>query len=309
MRARIEAARHIGLIAHVHPDADSMGCACAMYAHLLRLEKKVTLFCASETIDDRLACIPWSQKCTARWRDDIELAIAFDCGSEARLGIRPECELVNVDHHSGNNGFGDLAIVDTSAVSTASVLLNWFRMEAIKLNAKMATALYAGLADDTVGFMSHRTDANVFETAAELAHAGAEITKVNEALFHTRSLASIRLLSKILEALELRGDARIALMAVSRRMIEQSGGGISACDEALHSALGLPTVNVALLLREQEDGSIKVSLRTDDGIDVEKIASAYGGGGHHFASGFIARDISLQQLSEALVNTIKKEMD
>ncbi|HHH72364.1 MAG TPA: hypothetical protein ENL04_00870 [Sulfuricurvum sp.] len=173
----------------------------------------------------------------------------------------------------------------------------------------MATALYAGLADDTVGFMSHRTDANVFETAAELARAGADITTVNEALFHTRSLASLRLLSKILEMMELRGDARIALMEVSRPMIEQSGGGLSACDEALYTALGLPTVVAALLLREQEDGSIKVSLRTDDGIDVESIASAYGGGGHHFAAGFIARDISIRQLGEALVSTIKKEMD
>lgn len=309
MRARIEAAERITLIAHVHPDADSMGSACAMYAHLLRLQKRVTLFCASEKIDERLACIPWSEKCTHKWKEDAELAIAFDCGSEARMGVKTGCPLINIDHHSGNGGFGDLALVDGSAVSTTALLLKWFRQESIRLNAKMATALYAGLADDTQGFMSHRTDAETFATAMELARAGADTARVNEALFHYRSLASLRLLSKILGAMRLESDARIAVMEVTQEMIEQSGGGLAACDEALHSALGLPTVDVAILLRERRDGSVKVSLRTDDGIDVARISAAYGGGGHHFAAGFITEGTAISALAETVVTTIKKEMD
>jgi phosphoesterase RecJ-like protein len=309
MLRRIEAARTIALIVHMHPDADSMGSACAMYAHLLRLGKKVTLFCASEEIDERLSCIPWSEKLTSKWRDDTELAIAFDCASEERMGVRPSCLLVNIDHHPGNEGFGDLAIVDAFAVSTSSVLMRWFKRESIPLNAKMATALYAGLADDSQGFMSHRTDAETFDMAAELICAGADIVQVNEALFHRRSLASLRLLSSILGAMQLHGDARIAVMSVTRSMIEQSGGGVSACDDALHAALGLPTVEVALLLREQRDGSVKVSLRTDNGVDVQRIASMFGGGGHHFAAGFVCDDTPMQRLSEMLIETIKKEMD
>ena len=117
MRARIEAADHIALIAHIRPDADTMGSACSMYAHLLRLQKKTTLFCASAAIDRRLACIPWSEKTTTRWDDGADLAIAFDCGSPDRLGLTPRCTIINIDHHTGNGGFGDLQLVDTDAVS------------------------------------------------------------------------------------------------------------------------------------------------------------------------------------------------
>lgn len=309
MRAHIDSAEDIVLIAHLHPDADSLGCACAMYAHLLRLQKPATLFCADETIDERLGCIPWSEAATSKWNEKADLAIAFDCGSYLRLGVRPHCRVINVDHHSSNDGFGDVQLMDTDAVSTASILTTWFKNEGIKINPKMATALYAGIADDTLGFMSRRTDGTVFETAAALAGSGADITAVNTALFRRRPLASLRLKGRLFSALRLISDGRICVIKVTRAMLEESGGAVSACDEVLSESLGLPTVRVALLLRERRDGSIKVSLRTDDGIDVHKIALAYGGGGHHYAAGFIASDIQIDLLADRLSETIVKEME
>lgn len=309
MRTQIEAAEAIVLIAHVHPDADTLGSACAMYAHLLRLQKPVTLFCADDTIDERLSCIPWSEALTSKWNGKADLAIAFDCGSVSRLGVRPHCTLINVDHHSGNDGFGDMQLIDTDAVSTTSILTSWFRNEGIKINPKMATALYAGIADDTLGFMSRRTDGAVFETAAVLAQSGADVTAVNTALFRRRPLASLRLKARLFSALQLIRDGRISVIKVTRAMLEESGGAVSACDEALNESLGLPTVRVALLLRERRDGSIKVSLRSDDGIDVQKIALTYGGGGHHYAAGLIASDIQMDLLTDRLTETIVKEME
>jgi len=309
MREAIEAAEHIALIAHVHPDADSLGSACAMYAHLLRLHKRVTLFCASETIDERLFCLPWADKITSRWSDTADLAIAFDCGDSERLGVLPKCTVINVDHHSSSDGFGHLKIIDKDAASTTAVLMAWFRSEGIKINAKMATALYAGIAEDTLGFMSRRTDASVFEMAAELARAGAEVASVNRALFLRRPLSNLRLKALILSGLSLLSDARIALLQVTREMFAQSGAEETACDDVLQEVLGLPTVSVVVMLCEREDGTLKAALRTDDGIDVGVIAAAFGGGGHHFASGFTATGTTLQALRAKIVDIIEKELE
>ena len=309
MQRRIEAAEHIALIAHVHPDADTLGSACSMYAHLLRLGKKITLFSASETLDERLFCIPWSEKITSRWDDEADLAIAFDCGSPDRLGVVPSCAVVNIDHHACNTAYGDVAIVDADAVSTTAVMLRWFKEEGIRINPKMATALYAGIADDTLAFMSKRTDRAVFEMAAELAGYGADIQVVNHALFKYRPLSALRLKGLIFRQLTLHADARIAVIKVSRSMMEETGADPQACESALHETLGLPTVKAALLLRERRDGSVKVSLRTDDGIDVGAVAAAFGGGGHHFASGFIAEDVTVDALTEALISHIEKELE
>ena len=62
------------------------------------------------------------------------------------------------------------------------------------------------------------------------------------------------------------------------------------------------------MLRERRDGSVKVSLRTDDGIDVGTIAAAFGGGGHHFASGFIAEGVSADTVAEQVISYIEKEL-
>ncbi len=308
MKTAIGNAERIVLIAHVNPDADSMGSACAMYAHLLRLRKKVTLFCASETIDSRLGFIPWSEKATARWDERADLAIAFDCGSYARLGVEPHCPLVNVDHHAGNEGYGDIVLVDPDAVSTTAVLYRWFSAEGIRLNPKMATALYAGLADDTDGFRSGRCDAAVFETAAALIRAGADSRSAAHALFVRRPLSALRLKGKMFETLELLCDGRLAVLEATRRMFEATGADAAACDDALNEAMGLPTVRAGVLLRERSDGSVKVSLRGTDGTDVGKIAASFGGGGHRFASGFTVTGEALSPVREAVVSILQKEL-
>lgn len=307
MRAFIDSANHIVLVAHMHPDADSLGSACAMYAHLLRLHKPVTLFCADETIDERLDCIPWCEALTSKWDEKADLAIAFDCGSAVRLGVRPHCRLINVDHHADNSGYGDINMIDADAPSTTAILMQWFKAEGIKINAKMATALFAGIAEDTMAFLSRRTDASVFEMAAELTRLGADVARVNHDLFMRRPLSWFRLKGMLFQQMELVSDGRIVLLQVPRVLQERSGA--EACDSALHEALGLPTIKVAVLLRELEDGSIKGSLRTDDGIDVSAIAVAYGGGGHHFAAGFIVHDMPMAHVRESVIANIEKEFE
>ena len=308
MREAIENAGRIALIVHVDPDPDTMGSACAMYAHLLRLQKKVTLFCATPVNDTRLGVIPWSEKTTGRWDVKAELAIAFDCATSARMGVQPHCPLVNVDHHPGNDGYGDIAMLDAGAPSTGSILYGWFKKEGIAVNAKMATALYAALADDTLGFARMNDAARVFDEAAELAKAGADVSAVNEALFRRRPLASLRLKGELFLRLRLVDDARIAVLCADRALFERTGASSEAAEDALDEVLGLPTVRAALLLRVRPDGSVKGSLRAKPGIDVSHTAVLLGGGGHAFAAGFVIQGMPLDEACEHVVTIMKKEM-
>ena len=308
MHEHIAQARHIALIAHVHPDADSLGSACAMYAHLLRLEKKMTLFCATKPFNPRLEALPWAEKATDRWDGRADLAIAFDCGAYARLGVEPSCTLINIDHHGSNDGFGQIQMIDTAAVSTTMVLYRWFLSESITLNAKMATALYAGLAHDSMAFMGKRSDAAVFEMAAALSRAGADVNGINTALFLRDSLCAWRLKGMMYAALDLRCSGRIALLLVDADMLERSGGDLEACERVLHETLGLPTVKAALLLCEGSRGRLKGALRTDEGINMATIAAKFGGGGHRFAAGFETGEYAMADLADLVVEFIEKEL-
>jgi len=306
---RIEAARHIVLIAHINPDADSLGSASAMYTQMLRLQKKVTFFCATENIDTRLAFLPWFDKIRHQFPSSADLAISFDCGTKGRLGVEAAIPLINIDHHGSNTLYGDLNIVDTGAVSTTQVVYELLFKHGIKPNTKMATALYAGLIDDSISFRSERVSENTFTLAASLVNAGAQTRECAKQLFERHSLAALRLKGLILQELQLFEAGRIAVMKVSREMMLQSGAHPSDCEAPLYESMGLPTVKIALMLRQKQDGSIKGSLRCDHSIDVSKIAESFGGGGHRYAAGFEMADIEINAAADAVLRKIQKELE
>ncbi len=303
----IQKAQHIVLIAHINPDADSLGSASAMYTHLMRLEKKVTLFCATQKVNPRLAFLPWFDKLRHQFPAKADLAISFDCGAYKRLGVEVRCPLINIDHHKSNEGYGDVNLIDTSAISTTQVLFDHFNDHTIKINSKMATALYAGLLDDSQGFLAPKTDARSFEMASTLTQAKAEISQCANHLFHQNSLAALRLKGLMFEQMQLHLDARLVVHLVSREMMDTSGAREVDCEAALEESMGLAHVEIALMLRENRDGSIKGSLRSLGKHDVEVIAQGFGGGGHHHAAGLHVYDKTLDTLYQELFIILKEE--
>jgi len=306
---RIEEASHIVVIAHVNPDADSLGAASAIYTYLLQRHKKVSFYCASKHRDQKFVCIPWFEKIRDSFPVSADLAIVLDCASKERLGVDLKCDIINIDHRISNTFYGDLNLVESKALSTTQVLYNWFCKNDVKINAKMATALYAGLLDDSEGFISEDVDGTTFALVSELFALGAESQKCNAFLRRYESLASLRIKGWMLQNIELFNDATIATIIVSRDMIETFGAQNSDLTHALEEALYLPTVKVAFLLRENRDGSIKCSMRSLDPINLSEFAQSYNGGGHQRRAGFILQgDISLAHAKEEILQKIRKDL-
>jgi phosphoesterase RecJ-like protein len=301
-------AKHILIIAHVDPDADSMGSALAMYTHVLRLHKKVTLFCKTKNIDPSLKFLPFFEKVRNTTPNDYDLAMSFDCGTYKRLGVDVNGSLVNVDHHISNENYGTINLIDTTAISTSQVLYDFFKNNDIELNAKMATALYAGLADDSQNFTTDKTDHRTFLMAADLLKSGADNALCTKMLFKERSLASIRMKSKMLSSAQLYCSGRVVSTLVERSFFEETGAYEVDCEEALHETLELVNIEVAIMLRYTKDGRIKGSLRSSKGMDMNVLASAFGGGGHLHSAGFVTDGSSLVELETKIVNIIKEKI-
>ncbi|MDA3947497.1 MAG: DHH family phosphoesterase [Helicobacteraceae bacterium] len=304
----IENAHHIVLIAHINPDADSLGSASAMYTHLMRLEKKVTLFCVSEQINPRLAFLPWFDKMRHQFPKSADLAISFDCGAYKRLGVEVTCDVINIDHHKSNEAYGTINVIDTTAISTTQVLFDLFHKHDIKINPKIATALYAGLLDDSHGFLSPKSDARSFQMAAALTEAKADISACAQALFHQNSLAALRLKGMMFEQMQLLFDARVVVHLVTKEMMAKSGGREVDCEAALEESMGLPHVELGLMVRENRNGTIKGSLRSVGELDVEQIARKFGGGGHKHAAGLDVKDSPIDAVYQKLLSVIKEEV-
>lgn len=304
----IEASQHIVLIAHKNPDADSLGSACAFYSYLLRLNKKITLFCVSKEIHPNLNFLPWHEKLTDRFPEDADCMISFDCGSYGRLGIAKELPLINIDHHASNDFYGTVNIIDTAAMSTTEVVYDFFVANDIKINGKIALSLYAGLLDDSKCFSDSQCNAKTFDMARSLIQAGADHSLCVEWLFRRGSLSSLRIKGILLKEMKLLGDGGLARFDVTRTLMEESGASIFECKKVLDEALLMRSVKAAVMVVEHPDGGAKISLRTDGSINASEVMERLGGGGHVKRAGGRLKHEDNSNLVEEMMRMILKEL-
>lgn len=306
--ALIDSSNHIVLVAHKNPDADSLGSAGAFYSHLLRTQKRVTLFCVSSQINPNLAFLPWFDKVTNRFPEDADCIISFDCGSYERLGIEKELPIINIDHHISNSLYGTHNLINTSAISTTEVIYDYFVANGIKINGKMALSLYAGLLDDSKCFSTPECGAKTFQMAHALIELGADHSLCTEWLFRRHSLASLRMKGILLKEMKLLVDGRLALFEVSSALLEETGATVAECKSVLDEALAMRCVQAALMRVELPHGDVKLSLRTEGMINAAAIMGHFGGGGHVKRAGTRLKQENFNVHIKNMIMMITKEL-
>jgi len=304
----IDSSQHIVLVTHKDPDADSLGSACAFYSYLLRLQKKVTLFCVSTEVNPNLAFLPWFDKITDRFPEEADCMISFDCGSYGRLGVEKELPLINIDHHISNDFFGTHNLINTAAISTTEVVYDYFVANGIKINGKIALSLYAGLIDDSKCFSAPQCNVKTFMMAHSLIEQGADHAMCVEWLYRRHSLASLRIRGFLLKEMKLLADGQLALFEVPLSVLEESGAIVSECKRVLDEALGMRSVKAALMVLEHPHGGAKLSLRTYGAVNAASIMGAFGGGGHFHRAGARLKQDNYNELVKDMMSMITKEL-
>ena len=277
---RIDNANHIVLIVEPNPGADALGAASAMYTHLLRLHKKVSLYCASNSIHSRLSFLPWFEKIRNSFASSADFAICIGCKNDLQLEKNIEYSVVN-----------------SKIMSTSQMLYNFFAENEINLNKKMATALYAGLLEDTNGFLSDTLNGTIFAASKVLIESGAEFQLCNKYIMQYQSLSSLKLKALMLSNIRLINDAKVAVFLVSDEDMKKTGAMDEDCKKVLTEALFLPTVELSLLVKENKDKSISGFLysSTESKYKSKKIFS-------------IANTYTLENALEEILKLINKEI-
>jgi phosphoesterase RecJ-like protein len=248
-----------------------------------------------------------------------DLIIVLDSANLERLGkiygenpnIFYETPIVNIDHHSGNTNFGRINIIDITASSTSEILLSLIEtlnkdFPTPLLEAEIATCLLTGLIDDTGSFQNSNTTPKSLTVAAQLVAAGAKQQEIIKRLYKTRNLSTLRLWGRALSYIKEDAVLHFAWSVLtksdfvaSQAKTEESDGII---DELLKTASGMDFV---LLMTEQSQ-EIHASLRsTNPSVDVSKIASEFGGGGHPQAAAFRIPGSQLAEKELEIINTIR----
>jgi phosphoesterase RecJ-like protein len=190
-----------------------------------------------------------------------------------------------VDHHRTNPLFGTVNLVDGAASSTSELVYRLLQEMGAPIDAETATALLFGVVGDTGSFRNGATTPGSLQTAAELVRLGGEIQRIAYALFEAKRFAAARLWGLVVSSIQLDGGRRIVYGFVTQEMLHREGATSDETEGIVEYLRGIEEARIAALLKENEGGDVRVSLRSGADVDVSLIAKALGGGGHQQAAG------------------------
>lgn len=299
LRDVLDRRRTVVVAAHVGPDADALGSALALHVALSPHgvptvptvgEEPLKVPAALVDLPGVAALVPPSALPPT---DDVDLLVAVDAASPARLGsaaryLDAGVPTLVVDHHATTTPFGDVRLVAPRAAATVQVTAELLDRLGLDLTPEVATCLYAGLVTDTGRFGHAVTDRAVMELAGRLLAAGVDHAELTRRLFDTRSLGELKLLGRALDRLAFEPDVALVHTYVTHDELARSGSGIEATDALVDVLRSADVAEVALILKPDPDGGWRASLRSRGSVDVGRVAAAEGGGGHAYAAGFTA---------------------
>lgn len=290
----VRGADRIALACHVNPDGDALGSMLALL-HVLRAAGRdvVASFPTPFNVAPHYRDLPGLDLLVppADFPSEPDVMITFDCGSLARLGdLEPAAkgarQLVVIDHHVSNQCFGSINVVEPAAAASGVVVQELIDELALPLNRDAAVCLYAALICDTGRFQYETTTPAVFDLARRLTEFDVPVPTLSRHLFEEHRFAYLQLLGEALGAAELIREQRFVWTAVTQDMLRRHDVTIDEIEGLIDILRRTAEAEVTCVLKEEEDGSIRVSLRSLGGVDVRRVAEANGGGGHRFAAGF-----------------------
>lgn len=289
-RYLIEKAARVAVVGHLRPDADAVGSVTAMVSALRSLGKKADGFIGqAQPLPANLRSIPGAEEITVSAElPPVDLVIAVDCGSLDRTGgladavaAAPDCLVI--DHHASNPGFGTVNIIDAEAESTTLILFRLFSTLGVELDATLAHSLYAGLVTDTGSFRWGTPRMHL--VAAELMKTGIDTRRIAEELIDGNSVGDLQMIGSVLSGVTLMtvGSLGVAYLVADADTIY--GHSASAVESLVDFVRVVDNAQLGVVFKETSRGRWAVSLRSSS-MDVSRIATCLGGGGHVPAAGY-----------------------
>lgn len=304
LRAALLAARRIVLVAHTNADGDAVGSVMGMY-HLLRKATSAELTpMLPDGVPDDLRWLPGTSmildgkrqpsvcRCAIATADTV---VALDINSFERTGhlaqafAAAKAQRMVIDHHERTSlKEFDLAVSEPEVSSTCE-LVYWLMGQAFGdkvFDRDAATCLYAGICTDTGTFSYSNDRPSVYAAAAALLAFGIDPMGINRQIKNVFTEPRLRFFGHAMaDLLTVYRQKEVALMVITAKDMKDYGVESSELTGLINEVMKLRDVDCGILIREEE-GKVRLSLRSKVRYDVNRMAGdLFGGGGHKRAAG------------------------
>lgn len=305
----LKEADNILILTHANPDGDTLGSGFALLRALLSAGKRARLI-NNDKINVKYSFLyegisPLDFK--EEYIVSVDVAEKKLLGDEvgAKYGDRVD---LSVDHHGISRLFAKNTFCESESASCCELIYFVIKEMGIELTPEIASCIYTGMATDTGCFRYSNVTPRTHRIAAELIEAGADHSRINVAMFETKTMNNIMLERMCLDSLRSYADGKIALIAVTRAMLEECNTDKSALDAIKPITRQIEGVKIGLTVKEEDSGAIGVSVRTDEDYDAAKICAVFGGGGHMRAAGCEFEGKTVEEVCGTVVDYIISEV-
>lgn len=299
---------------HIGPDGDNVSSSLAL-KKLLKNMGKEAYYVLDDELPKNLEFLyrlnPKNEssqmQSVIKGRDYVFIGV--DCGVLSRFQldaslIHGSSFKINIDHHKGNENYGDINLVEEEISSTCELIYTLIKEEFDEfIDEEVATCLYTGILTDSGNFMYDSADADTLKHAAQLLEKGANKAEIINSVFRSDEFMYLKLTGEVLSNLQREG--RLVYAYLTKELREKWGVAYNDIESLVNDTINISGVEMGILFKEKEKGEIKLSLRSKGEIDVAEFASRYGGGGHKNAAGCTIHS-SLEQVISSVIEQAKE---
>ena len=298
---------------HARPDGDAIGSAMAMAFAVRALGKAATVVTDAPP---PLFLQPFpgvdSVHITSAITESFDAALIMECGDLARTGVRglERSPVMNIDHHPGNKVYGAVNWIDESAAACGEMAFTLIEALGVPITSEIATHVYLAILTDTGSFHFSHLSPRTYEIARRCVEAGADPQWIARTHYDSNSLARVRIFGAVMNAMAIVDDGRIALLSITRKVMEQLGGTNDDLEGLINFPLTVKDIEAVAFFKEVGDDDWRVSMRSKGNVNTGAIARQFGGGGHTNASGCSANgDLAAvqQQFAALLADAVRNK--
>jgi len=305
--------KNVAIIGHMRPDGDCIGSQIAL-ASVMRDIGAKNVICLNKHEVPHIYEKYADGEAFVSADDFSDLSyeiIAVDCADYSRtsefIKERFPTPLGAIDHHINDKNYAKINLICQTSSATCELIAGLLFDAGIKINKKIANALYVGMVMDTRQFTTNSTSAKTFEIAAELAKEGANLPQVAIDLYQCERFAKVKLLSRYLANIERYADGKICGGTLYMKDIQECGSLKEDSDGLVDYARAVENVEASFLIEELPVGA-KASLRCKDPkYAMNIVAQNFGGGGHACAAG-CNTTMNVEDFKKALIEEISKSL-
>lgn len=282
-------AKRIGIGGHIRPDGDCVGSCLALYLYLKKCLPDAYIKVFLEKPADIFKDMKGFEEIDSSFGEEAQFDVFFvlDCASD-RLGqaekyFQAAAKKINIDHHISNKGCGDLNVVRPDVGSDCEVLYDLMDKE--MLDKDIAMALYIGMIHDTGVFQYSNTNQKTMETGGKLIAYGFDFPRLIEETFYQRTYLQTQVLGRaLMESIRFMNGTCI-VSCMEKKHMDFYGATSQDFDGIVNQLRNIKGVHCAIFMYEIGNLEFKVSMRSDELVNVAEVAGYFGGGGHMRAAG------------------------